>query len=241
MSFSRNKLAKYRILAKSRALRTALPKTRSFTKSHFRSLLKRYRKVVVKPVGGSGGAGVMSVSAKGRTYKVHYGKKKRTIAGLSAVYSYIKRKSKGVSCIVQRKIALARVNGRPFDARVMVQRSKRSGWVVTGKLAKIAGAGYMITNIKRSKGKVVPLRVALRKSGIGGKAAGRIGRRMDRIALRAARQLRSRYRIRKVGLDAGIDRNGKVWIIEANFRPDVKLFLKLKNKSMYRRIVGFRG
>jgi hypothetical protein len=240
MSYNRDKLTKYNLLAKSPGLISALPKTRSMTKRHFRSLIKRYDKVIAKPSRGSGGVGVISVSSKGRRiYKIHYGTKKKTISGLSPAYSYIRRKTKGASYIVQRKIALARVNGRPFDARVMVQRKKGSGWVLTGRLAKIAGAGYIITNIARSKGKVVPLSTAIRKSDIHGASVSRIQSRMDRIAIRTAEQLRKYYRIRTVGLDAGIDRNGKVWIIEANFTPSKSLFLKLKDKSMYKRIVGF--
>jgi len=37
----------------------------------------------------------------------------------------------------------------------------------------------------------------------------------------------------------GLDRNGRVWIIEANFKPMKRLFLKLKDKSMYRKIVAY--
>lgn len=221
-------------------MNSAMPETLSMTKSNFRSLLAAYGKVIAKPSRGSGGVGVISIASKGRrTYKVHYGTRKKTINGLSPAYAHIKRKAKGASYIVQRKIALARVNGRPFDARVMLQRRKRTGWKVTGKLAKLAGAGYIITNIARSKGKVVPLSTAIRKSNIRGSSVGRIHRRMNRIARKAAKQLRRYYRIRMLGLDAGVDRKGKVWIIEANFTPAKSLFLKLKDKSMYRRIVGF--
>ncbi|MDR7314316.1 YheC/YheD family protein [Brevibacillus nitrificans] len=42
------------------------------------------------------------------------------------------------------------------------------------------------------------------------------------------------------GFDMGIDSNGKVWIIEANLRPDITLFLKLKDKGMYLTIVSYR-
>ncbi|TMV52280.1 hypothetical protein FE783_04890 [Paenibacillus mesophilus] len=240
MTFSLDKLTKYKLMAKSPKLKSALPKTLSMTKRNFRSLLAAYGDVIAKPSRGSGGVGVISISSKGRrTFKVHYGTKIKTIRGLSPAYANIRRNANGASYIVQQKIALARVNGRPFDARVMVQRGKRTGWKVTGKLAKLAGAGFIITNIARSKGKVVPLSTAIRKSDIRGSSVGRIHRRMNRIARKAAKQLRSYYRIRTLGLDAGIDRKGKVWIIEANFKPAKSLFLKLKDKSMYRRIVGF--
>lgn len=225
---------------RSSGLAAALPKTRSMTKNSFRSLMKRYGKVTAKPGRGEGGVGVISITATGgETYKVHYGSHIKTISGFSSMYAYVKSKTKGASYIVQRTIHLAKVNGRPFDARVMLQRSRSSGWALTGKLAKIAGPGYFITNIKRSKGKVVSLPTAIRESNIRGAPVSRIQSQMDRIGLKTAAQLRKYYPIRILGLDVGIDRDGKVWIIEANFKPSKDLFLKLKDKSMYRRIVGF--
>ncbi|MDF2659538.1 MAG: yheD 8 [Paenibacillus sp.] len=242
MRYSRNKLAKYRVLKKSSELASALPSTYSMTKSHFQKLISRYGKVIVKPSSGSGGIGVMSVvSQGGQSYKLHHGTSKKRISGLSETYAYIKRKTKGASYIVQKKIRLAKVNGRPFDARVMAQRKRGSSeWVLTGQLAKIAGAGYIITNTARSKGKVVPLSDAIRRSDVQGRSVSEIEHRVESIGLKAARQLHNYYRIRTVGLDVGIDNKGRVWIIEANFHPAKSLFLKLKNRSMYRRIVRYQ-
>ncbi|WP_338130665.1 YheC/YheD family protein [Cohnella ginsengisoli] len=42
---------------------------------------------------------------------------------------------------------------------------------------------------------------------------------------------------RQIGIDYGIDRSGKVWLIEVNFDyPSHTLFAKLKDRSAYRRI-----
>jgi hypothetical protein len=155
------------------------------------------------------------------------------------VYTFIRKKTKGRQHIVQRKITLAKVNGRPFDVRVMIQKKKKSDWSVTGKLAKIAGPGYIITNVARSKGRVVPLSTAIHQSNIHGASSGRIERRIHQIALKSVHRLQKYYRIQTVGLDIGIDTKGKVWIIEANFTPNIFLFKRLKDKSMYRRILSY--
>jgi glutathione synthase/RimK-type ligase-like ATP-grasp enzyme len=240
MTYSRGKLTKYKLLAKSSELVPSLPKTRSLSKNNFLSLIEKYGEVIVKPSGGWGGVGVISVSSKDhKIYEIHYEKNRETIIGHQSTYSFIAGKTKGTSHIVQRKIPLAKVKGRPFDVRVMVQKKKSSSWVVTGKLAKVAGSGYIITNIARSKGKVVPLTTAIRESNIHGISASQVQSCIDRIALKAAKQLQKYYRINTVGLDIGIDSKGKVWIIEPNFKPDKSLFLKLKDKSMYRRIFSY--
>ena len=46
----------------------------------------------------------------------------------------------------------------------MVQRHPNSEWQVTGMLAKVAGKGFIVTNIRRSGGKVVTVENALEHS-----------------------------------------------------------------------------
>ena len=218
-------------------LRQALPSTRTLTEESFRTMLDRYRQVIAKPVGSYGGSGVMKVTMNGDgSCSVHYGSRKKVLSDAGAAYSYIRSKIGKTRYLVQRCIPLARIGGRPFDLRVMVQRTGGSPWQVTGKLAKVAGSGYIVTNIRRSKGYVLPARTAILRSNLHGSAS-RILKQVDRVSLSAARRLHRVYRwLRTVGMDIGIDKKGKVWIIEGNFQPDLTLFLKLKDKSYYRRI-----
>ncbi|WP_166240817.1 YheC/YheD family protein [Paenibacillus turpanensis] len=240
MPYNRSKYTKYRLLKRSAKISRYLPKTLRMSKKHFRSMLSKYKKVIVKPSVGSKGSGVMSVSSlKGGRYKVQYGKKKKTVSSRQAAYSYIRNKSKNRSLIVQKKIRLAKVKGRPFDVRIMIQRKENRSWVVTGKLAKVAGSGYIITNVNRSGGKVLPLTRAIRSSNIKHKSKTKIKRKLNTLAVRTAVHLSKYYDIRIIGLDVGLDRRGKPWIIEANFKPAKSMFLKLKDKSMYRRIMAF--
>jgi hypothetical protein len=218
-------------------LRRALPTTRTLTEANFRTMLDRYRQIIAKPVGSYGGSGVMKVTARGDgRCSVHYGSRMKVLPDAEAAYNFIRSKVGKARYLVQRCISLARIGGRPFDLRVMVQRSGGSPWQVTGKLAKVAGSGYIVTNIRRSKGYVLPARTAILRSNLRGSAP-RILKRVDRVSLSAVRRLHRVFRwIRAVGMDIGIDKNGKVWIIEGNFYPDLSLFLKLKDKSDYRRI-----
>jgi hypothetical protein len=238
---SQTKYTKYAVLFREPSLRPALPETLPLTKANMSRLLAKYSKVVAKPSGGSGGAGVMMVSSLGNNrYSVHYGRGSFRFAGLDKAFAYVRNQVK-TSYIVQRGISLARVNGRPFDIRVMVQRSRGGPWVVTGLLAKVAGPGYFVTNILRSKGKVLPLSPAIRLSNAGHLSSAAIIGRIRSVALRAARRLATYYTSQRVfGFDMGIDSNGKVWIIEANLTPQIFLFLKLRDKRMYRTILSYR-
>ncbi|WP_309121808.1 YheC/YheD family protein [Paenibacillus sp.] len=243
---SKSKWNKYRIVRSVSSLRSHIPKSKPYSKVNLKRLLARYGRVIVKPVHGSGGKGVMRVrgSSSGRI-EIRYKRKKKTYSSRSAANRYIRRKSKGKGLLVQRYIRLARVQGRPFDLRVMVQRKKTSSsrWKITGRLAKVAGKGYIITNVRRSHGKVTKVTSALRRSNLKGNTAARrrrILKEVDRISLVSAKVLSRHYRyIHTVGMDIGIDRDGKVWLIEANFTPSLSLFRKLSEKA-YRKIVNYR-
>lgn len=245
MGRSRTKWSKHRALlaSSSRLVRQALPETRRFTETGFAEMVERYRKVMVKPVAKWGGQGVVQVTrlSSGKI-GLHEDNKKKSFDYVQEAYQYLRNKL-GSRCIVQQRIPLARVGGRPFDVRVMVQRhAGRQDWKVTGRLAKVAGKGYVVTNMMRSRGKILPLESAVKRSNIhrGKERVASIRRRVDTLALKSTKWLHRYYpSITTVGVDIGIDRKGKAWFIEANFKPMLGLFKYLKDKSMYRRIRSY--
>lgn len=236
-------MKKHRILAGSGSIRSALPASRTLSRENLETWLDRYRSIVVKPQGGSGGKGVMFVSAKGSgIYRVRSGSKTTTVRGRNALYRLIRSRAEGRRHLVQHKISLATVNGRPFDVRVMVQRRRRarSRWKVTAKMVRIAGRGFLITNTARSGGRVTTFPAAIRRSNIEHPDTGALEHRINRLCLRSVRRLHGHCSsLHTVGFDIGIDRSGKPWIIEANFHPNKKLFKRLKDKTMYRRIMSY--
>lgn len=208
-------------------------------RSNFFTLLDRYGDLIVKPVNGTGGTGIVLVTPTGNgMYTIRYGRTTRK-ASRENLYASVKRAMRRRKYIVQQRVPLARIQGRPFDARVVAQKKRGSGWIVTGMMAKKAGRGNFVTNLSRG-GRGLSLAAAVRRSNIRSVGAGTIRTRLRRAALVAARRLNRRYRrLRIVGFDMGIDPSGKVWIIEANFRPDITSFRWLRDKSTYRRILYY--
>ncbi|MBB6732713.1 YheC/YheD family protein [Cohnella zeiphila] len=237
-----SKWSKHKVLKESAEVFAHLPETRWMTEKSFWKLLNKYKEIILKPSSKSGGSGVVQVSSEdGVRFEVHSGRYKKQVSGKNALIAYVQKLS-SPHYIIQRRIPLAQVHGRPFDLRIMVQRKKNADWNVTGRLAKIAGKGYIITNTIRSNGYVLPVEQAIQRSNL--KQQRRIKgvlSEIDRVALMAADQLRRFYPgIRTIGLDMGLDVRGKAWIIEANFTPMTSLFLKLKDKSMYQKILTYK-
>lgn len=237
---SSSKWSKHKVMSRSTGLRTHLPETYWMRSAALWRLLGKYDEVILKPAGSYGGSGVIRVrSLGGEQYEVHADARKKVHEGKEALYADLKKRISR-NYIVQKRISLATVDSCPFDLRVMVQRRRgQSEWHVTGKLAKVAGKGYIITNVRRSHGRITTVTSALKQAGLSRSTASILAE-IDRVALQAAKQLKRSYPwLRTTGIDMGIDKQGRVWIIEANFAPMLGLFLKLKDKSIYRRIVSY--
>ncbi|WP_276351428.1 YheC/YheD family protein [Cohnella caldifontis] len=233
----RGKYMNMQVMGRDASIRHSLPETRIFTSKNLHEMINKYRTVIAKPNFGTGGAGVIKVSRiNGGKYAVHFGTTNRVITGNTSVLAYLRRFAKAQPYIVQRYVSLAKVNGRPIDVRVMVQRKTGVPWTVTGKIAKVAGPHHIITNVARSRGYVLSARGALTKT-FSRKQSEVILKKLDRICLRAARQIGIAYGRRTLGFDMAVDRKGKVWVLEANPKPAIGFFKRLKNKSYYRHIL----
>jgi hypothetical protein len=242
-SAERNKWLKHRFLKDSKKLAPYVLKTRLMTKHTLWKLIKKYKDVIVKPVKGSRGRDVIQVSSIGNhNYELHFENKRIIIRGKEDTYRYLRRKIGYESYVVQRRISRATVNGRPFDLRVIVQRRRNSDlWKVTAKVAKVAGKGYIVSNIARSKGNLLPVKTAIRKSSIKHFSAKMLNSRINRVAVLTARRLGIFFKGHRIyGLDMGLDQRGHIWIIEANLYPLMSHFRKLGNKTMYRRIMKYK-
>lgn len=235
---SEDKFTKYRFLKRSAKISTFLPETHIFTFSSFRSMLKKYGEIIVKPIGKGGGFGVIKVVALDKgNYLIHIERSKKIVNGVKLAYFRVKRLTGKLVYLVQQYVPLATIQNRPFDIRVIVQRKKASQtWRVTGTATKVAGKGYIVTNNTRSHGTLIPLPKALQKTSFR-PISHQLIKRLKNTAIQIANRLNHLYpRHRIYGLDMGISKKGQIYLIEANKYPSLSHFIKLKDFSTYKRI-----
>jgi hypothetical protein len=234
-----------------------LPQTRLMTADHLQELLQKHGSIILKPIDGSGGRGILLVtSAENDRSLVQITLTRQTAANheLFSVLAneimrdYIPylneidiRQLLAASYIIQQRIPLVEAEDRPFDIRVMVQRKNDSPWTVTGKLAKWAGSGYAITNVNLGAA-ILPVETVLERSPLRKHSQKALLSHLDEAALLVARRFQQRFPgIRELGLDMCFDPQGNPWIIEVNFKPHDYLFLALEDQSMYQAIQEYRG
>lgn len=241
----RSKWVKYRLMKRYGVLKDHIPITRRLMPKTFWGFVEKYGDVILKPAYGSRGKGVIRVTSIGNyRYTIHMENERITIQGKDRTYAHIREIIGTYSYIVQCRIPLCTVNNRPFDLRAIVQRRRNThDWKVTGKVAKVAGEGYIVTNITRSKGTIMKLESALQKSSLKDYSHRILMSNIDRIAVLTARKL-SRNKLYSnqyiFGLDIGLDSNGRVWVIEVNLKPMLSHFRKLKDQTMYQRIMEYK-
>lgn len=230
----------YQFFRRNATIRKYLPATRRLTEKSFREFVNKYGMVYVKPSGGSRGVNVLKVWKESEQVHVkHTTRSKRTFQNVDAAFRHITRLRNGKAYIIQQGIRLAKVKGRPFDIRVMMQRSKPGGeWLYSGMVAKVAGPSSVVTNVALSKGYVITVQQALKQSlGWKSKRIEQMVEELKRVGRIGARHFDNYQGYRELGFDMAVDVNGKLWMIEQNTAPSHPLFKKLKGDlSMFRRI-----
>ncbi|NLN86548.1 MAG: YheC/YheD family protein [Syntrophomonadaceae bacterium] len=231
----------YRILYESADLTQYVPDTsRAGSFQQIDRMLRQYSSVYIKPINGSMGRNIIKVS-RGRKagsyhyqYKVNQKSYSRYASNRNVLRQNLRRIMRGHNYIVQQQINLLRVNGGIGDVRVMVQKDGDGDWSVTGKAFRIGPRGSITSNISGG-GSGGNVDFILRRHFPDSVVRERIIREMDQLAVQVARALENETgAIGELGIDIGIDVNGKVWFIEANLKPARRVFILIGEPSTRR-------
>jgi glutathione synthase/RimK-type ligase-like ATP-grasp enzyme len=237
LHFPKSKWSQYQILKTKKEISPFLPNTQLATPITILDFIEKYKQVMLKPCIGQWGLGVIQVSlVKGEIFELHIERNLHIIEGRKELISYLLEYFlPKKTYMVQERIQLATIDDCVFDTRVMVQREDpTSEWEVTANAVKVASKKFIVTNVARA---LLPLEVALEKSSIKNTSSQSINTKLDEICMDAANHLGEHFKdITIIGMDVGIDEQGEIKIIETNFVPDISLFKKLSDRSIFEKI-----
>lgn len=194
-----------------------IPETRIFSPDNLSAMLARYGQVVMKPVVGTGGLGVIMIIKSGSSYTVRHRRKSSRYASFGGMLAAVKAIRRKRTYLVQRGIRLATIKGRPIDYRVKVVK-QNGRWVTRSMVGRLANPGFFVTNLCRG-GTMLSSAQGIRRS-LSGSLVRRKKSEMRNIT-RISTSLLERHfpGIGQLGFDYGFDRNGRLWIFEVNTRP----------------------
>ncbi|MGE6260176.1 YheC/YheD family protein [Heyndrickxia sporothermodurans] len=237
LHFPISKWSQYHALTANHSLKSFVPNTALLTKGTLYNFLTKYKEIIIKPCLGQRGIGIVQISTNNHlSYEIHSGRTKFTTSTFEETFHFIEKHFLSKKYyIVQQKLLLATINDCPMDVRVITQKVD-STWKVTGKIVKVAGNNFIITNAAQ---KLLFLEDAIQNSNIPHINFQKLEDKIDELCISAAIQLEEHNaKITIVGFDIGITQQGSVWIIEGNYIPDLSMFNKLSDKGIYRNIIN---
>jgi hypothetical protein len=195
-----------------------------------KELLEKHQFLYYKPTAGSLGIGIYRLTYHPRRgYFVRYRRSTGNVllrfSNFSSLMKMLRaRHGSGLSnYVVQQGIRLVEIDNCPIDFRFHMHKDGRNQWVVAGIGAKKAGRGSVTTHIKNGGSLMTPQQAL---SHTFGDRADSVLQEAKDVAVRLSEAIERNYNhtLGELGLDIGIDREGAVWMFEANAKPGRSIF-----------------
>lgn len=194
-----------------------IPETMAYGRDDLMSMLSQYDMVVIKPVVGTGGNGVIRIQNHGEGYNVSHKGRTRYVSSFPELVQELSGMKLKRRYLIQQGIDLAKVNGRPLDYRVKVVKVKRT-WEFRAMVGRLARPGLFVTNLCKG-GTLLRCRPAIRRS-LPHINSVEKRNEMRRLTRNCIAVLEKRFPgIGELGFDYGLDNTGAIWILEVNTRP----------------------
>ena len=226
-------------LIKHPNLRKYVPRTMLFNRKNLIWMLSSYSTVYFKPTGGSGGFNIIRINRQKNSFQIQLNSVKSTYSTMDRLYDKLYRFANKRSFLLQQGIDLAKTNSRPFDIRVMVQKTSKGTWVNSAICTKIGIPSKVATNYNQG-GSIGYLHQTMSGAGYSKTAIQRVETSLKNLGIAVGKNFDQHMKgFRELGLDVAIDTKGKLWILEVNTRPQFYPLKNMKDKRMYQRIASY--
>ncbi|RKD23760.1 hypothetical protein BEP19_04845 [Ammoniphilus oxalaticus] len=232
----------HRFLLQNKELNQWLPETIFLEQSREAlQLLKRYDSIYVKPVNGTGGKGILSISKRNGAFRL-LGRdlqrkvvKKNTTSPLELT-RFITHWTKKSKYIAQQGLDLEWGTGLITDFRLLVQKDGDGQWTITGLGGKVGGKNSATSNLHGGGKAIQPERFF--RQHFSEEKSKAIEAECEKLGLAVAEYIENKFgRLLELGIDLGIDTAGNVWIIEVNNKPGRDIFKQMGDLDRYRTAV----
>jgi glutathione synthase/RimK-type ligase-like ATP-grasp enzyme len=206
-------------------LHSYIPDTNIFTKDNLTAFIEKYKTIFIKPVHGSQGRNIFKLQKEDNHFSLESSvtspleNSKQTILSFEQTYRLLKPLVNNRIYIIQQGISLLTYQSRGMDYRVLCHKNHQNKWDVTSVVARISAENEFVSNIARGGEIMFPLNAL--KENMSVNDAKRVIAQMKDLAIETALIIERKTSgiTGELGIDIGIDQDGKPWIIEVNSKP----------------------
>lgn len=189
--------------------------------NQFVDFIEQNKKVVVKPVGGLQGKSVIFIEKKTDGHYIVGSQKDVESIMMEQLKELYENQLKQKNYIIQNYIKSRTKQGEPFDCRVHLEKKSKDHWVIANTFIRIGIGQSIVSNINQGGG------ISRTKDFLSanfGEQGIDIFKDIKDSSILIAKELEkmtsSTYMT--MGLDVGIDPNGKIVVFEVNSYPIIK-------------------
>ncbi|UNC93216.1 YheC/YheD family endospore coat-associated protein [Candidatus Contubernalis alkaliaceticus] len=221
-------------ILKNSEIHKYLPDTYRYSQENMLNLLREYKKLVLKPSRGYLGRSVYCLElAPNSELQLFF---KTSIPRLTTTsekdfVEEIKKITGTRNFILQQFINLEEKDKQVYDIRMVVQKNGIGKWEVSGGCSRQSLANYYLTNSPR---RVKSFDKLIAEDNL---VSEEIIEQIKNISLKTAVIIEKEFRhMGEISVDFGVDSQGKLWIIEANGKPQKILIDRLKDEELSARV-----
>jgi len=220
-----NKWSVHQNLITNEMLMPYLPETHLLNRSNLEEMAARHKTLFLKPCNGSQGGGIIKVNV-GENGKLRYtinikGRYSGTADNPAEFMKKTHAARRRRPYIIQQGINLSFFQKSTFDIRIIFQKNHHGNWKITKQFVRLAPPGSSIANISRGGKVETSKRVLAILFKNNRKIIHAKNHELSELCELVAETLESSSQklYGELGLDVGIDKGGKFWLIEVNSKP----------------------
>ncbi|RSK26298.1 YheC/YheD family protein [Bacillus sp. HMF5848] len=226
-----NKWDIYKVIIENYKLAPYVPETKQYTTaSNFIKDLRQQKQLILKPVVGSQGNGVIKVIYDSLIRIVTNSKKKQRIEQTFPTKQqfeiWLEKLTNKIEYLYQPYLTLHDSLSRPFDIRVLLQKDESGLWQEKGRGIRIGAENQIISNLSGGADalpfdKLYNLCPQMNEILL----EDDIHTIIEQLPITLEQHFSSLF---ELGVDIGIDQDGRMWILDTNSKPGRKVLLQTK-------------
>ncbi|QQZ08322.1 YheC/YheD family protein [Heyndrickxia vini] len=213
----------HEMLLSKKWLQSYLPSTIIFTEDNLQYWLKTYNDFYLKPDSGSQGRQIIHYCMNDNRFQLEQtsfsSKTLYTFETVDDAANQIRKWIRSKEFIMQQTIPLIHVDDRKIDFRFLCHKISTDRWTITSSVGRMSGEKSFVANIAQGGSIVRPEKII--NTLFEKEKAKQILDLMRELAIEIATTISNETNglIGELGIDIGVDLNGKPWLIEVNSKP----------------------